>query len=161
MTRVLPLTLAVTLLGLAACSSPVLEPLADTRIAHQTRPGGGDAGPDGDDPPLTPGPDVTPTVGIITAAPSSMGPATFLIEEHPDRPVGAAPTPLSTGDKYYVTVTETTAIWLRGPNGEARAARFEEIAVGMRAEVWLVGPVRESYPAQAAAGRIALFAPEA
>jgi hypothetical protein len=153
MVRVLPFVI-VAALFLAACGSSILEPLSETRLANQTRPGGQDGA---DDPPLIPAEEIVHTVGIITAAPSFGGPDTFLVEQYPDRPLAPGAGPVTTGDKYHVTVTADTQIRLRQANGEGRVGSVADIAVGMKAEVWFVGPIRESYPAQATAGRIALF----
>jgi hypothetical protein len=156
MARVLSFVI-VAALFLGACDPSVLEPLSETRLSNQTRPGGQDGAADGEDPPLTPAEEIVHTVGIITAAPSFGGPDTFLIEEYPDRPMGPGAGPVTTGDKYHVTVTANTQIRLRQASGEGRVGSVADIAVGMMAEVWFVGPIRESYPAQATAGRIALF----
>ncbi len=98
-------------------------------------------------------------VGTITEVPSRLGTYAFLIEEHPEKPAGASATPFTAGDKYHVRVTEATRIERRTSAGGMRNASLEEITVGMRAEVWFVGPILESYPAQATADRILILDP--
>jgi hypothetical protein len=155
--RTLSFLLIPMLFAVTACESRFFEPSSDTRIATSTRPGDGDTRPGAGDPPLTPQPESVRAIGIVTEIPSRMGSATFLLEEHPDRPWGATAGPLEAGDKYYVTVTPSTAIRLRDPSGEGRPGTIEDISRGSRAEVWFVGPIRESYPMQGVAGRIAIL----
>jgi len=140
----------------SACDSPAMVPSLDTRIANATRPGDAGGG-GGGDAPLTLAAESVYTMGVITEVPSRMGRGTFLIEEHPDRSWGAGAGPFETGEKYYVTVTAHTAIRIRSATGEGRQGRFEEIAPGMHAEVWFTGPIRESFPAQGTAARIAVL----
>ena len=59
-------------------------------------------------------------------------------------------------DKAVVAVTEETEILLRGPGGEEKAT-FDDLRVGQRVEATFVGPVAESYPVQATAGRIVIL----
>ncbi|HEV2132569.1 MAG TPA: DUF3221 domain-containing protein [Longimicrobiaceae bacterium] len=99
------------------------------------------------------------TVGTITEVPSRLGTYAFLIEERPEQPMGANAGPFTTGDKYHVAVTEATRIERRTSTGGLQSASLEEITVGMRAEVWFVGPILQSYPAQATASRILILEP--
>ena len=101
----------------------------------------------------------THTVGTITQVPSRLGTYAFLIEERPEQPVGTDAGPFTSGDKYHVAVTGATRIQRRAADGSVRDASAAEIAVGMWAEVWFVGPILESYPAQGTAGRILILAP--
>jgi hypothetical protein len=144
------------LLALTACGSSILEPFSSAGGSSTTRP----AGPadDGDEP-LTPSAESVFTVGIITEAPARLGTATFLIEQHPDRPFGGGSNPLADGDKYYVRVTSQTQIRRRSASGESQPATPDDIRAGLRAEVWFVGPIQESWPMQGTAGRIMLFDP--
>lgn len=59
-------------------------------------------------------------------------------------------------DKAVVAVTEETEILVRGPDGEEKAT-FDDLRVGQRVEATFVGPVAESYPVQATAGRIVIL----
>lgn len=104
------------------------------------------------------------TAGTITQAPSSLparfgGTYAFLIEEYPERPTGPSASPYTTGDKYHVTVKEQTRIERRTATGNVRSVSPEDIAVGLKAEVWFDGPILESYPAQALASRILILDP--
>ncbi len=59
-------------------------------------------------------------------------------------------------DKAVVSVTEETEIVRRGPEGEVQAT-FDDLQVGQWVEATFVGPVAESYPVQATAGRIVIL----
>jgi len=60
-----------------------------------------------------------------------------------------------TADKYVLTVTTDTLIQRQA--GEALGpASFSDLRVGQDIKVWLTGPVRESYPAQADAKTIVI-----
>ncbi|MDP9348869.1 MAG: YobA family protein [Gemmatimonadota bacterium] len=96
------------------------------------------------------------TRGTITEVPTRLRAAAFLIEE---KVTGIPAEPRTAGDKYYVFVTERTTIERRTSAGTVRSASLAEITAGMQAEVWFVGPIRESYPAQANAGRILILDP--
>ncbi len=91
--------------------------------------------------------------------PSRLGTYAFLIEERPEQPMWSGADPFNSGDKYHVAVTEATRIQRRTSTGGVRSAALEEITVGLRAEVWFVGPILESYPAQATASRILILEP--
>lgn len=75
--------------------------------------------------------------GIVTMV-SAQG---ILIEEDPEADWGS--------DKAWVYATDDTEIIVGG-----RAVGLAEIKVGMRADAWFTGPVRDSYPQQADALRI-------
>ena len=61
-----------------------------------------------------------------------------------------------TSDKYVLTVTPDTSI--QRQVGEAlEPASFGDLRVGQDIKVWLTGPVRESYPAQADAKKIVII----
>jgi hypothetical protein len=60
-------------------------------------------------------------------------------------------------DKASITVTDSTTITI-DEKGERRAAGFEAIHEGDSVEATFTGPVRESYPVQATAGRITIVA---
>ncbi|WP_158606447.1 Gmad2 immunoglobulin-like domain-containing protein [Paenibacillus ginsengarvi] len=55
-------------------------------------------------------------------------------------------------DAYSVTVGEKTVL----QNSKGQSISLAELEVGSQAEVWITGPVRESYPAQADAAKIVL-----
>lgn len=95
-------------------------------------------------------PDTPPAMtGLVTRVEIAAGPrdriASVLIEEHPDSP--------DTGQKASVAITRQTAIYREGAGGPVRAG-VEALRNGLRARVWFVGPVLESYPVQATAGTI-------
>jgi hypothetical protein len=61
-----------------------------------------------------------------------------------------------TSDKYVLTVTTNTLI--QRQMGEAlEPASFGDLRVGQDVKVWLTGPARESYPAQADAKKIVML----
>jgi hypothetical protein len=156
MIRALSFVPLAALLAATACGSPLLEPLTDARGAGTTRPGE----PAGDeDEPLQPAPAEVFIAGTITEVPSRLGSASFFIEEDPERPFGPGTDPFTAGDKYYVEVTPQTRIRRRLASGESQPASLGDVRVGMRAEVWFAGPIRESWPMQGTAGRIMLFDP--
>lgn len=96
------------------------------------------------------------TRGTITEVPTRKSGAAFLIEE---KVTGIPAEPAVAGDKYYVFVTGATTIERRTSAGTVRSASLAEITAGTQAEVWFVGPIAESYPAQARAGRILILDP--
>jgi hypothetical protein len=155
----LPLFATAVLIVLTGCTGGLVGPEADARSAGLTRPGGSGTGTatHPDDPPLVATPAEHRVQGTVTEVPSRLGTAAFLIEEHPDRPFGGASSPLVDGGKYHVTVTAWTVVRRRGADGQMRDATVADIRVGTLAEVWFVGPIRESYPAQGTAGRIMIF----
>lgn len=99
------------------------------------------------------------TVGTITEVPSRLGTYAFLIEERPELPMWSGADPFNAGDKYHVGMTEATPIERRTGTGGLQSASLEEITAGMRAEVWFVGPILESYPAHATASRTLIVEP--
>jgi beta-N-acetylhexosaminidase len=96
------------------------------------------------------------TRGTITEVPTRKSGAAFLIEE---KVTGIPAEPTTAGDKYYVFVTDRTKVQRRTHAGTVRSASLSEITAGMQAEVWFVGPIRESYPMQADASRILILDP--
>jgi Protein of unknown function (DUF3221) len=59
-------------------------------------------------------------------------------------------------DKAFVRVNNKTKI--QKMNGKlVEDAKFEEIKNGVKLSVWFTGPVAESYPMQATAGKILIF----
>ena len=59
-------------------------------------------------------------------------------------------------DKAFVRVNNKTKI--QKMNGKlVEDAKFEEIRNGVKVSVWFTGPVAESYPVQATAGRILIL----
>lgn len=157
MKALLPSVLVAALLASSACGPELLLPRADPARAGDPRTGDPDPDHRDDDPPLTPAPHQTIVSGVVTQVPSRLGTAAFLIEEHPDRPLGAGAGPLESGEKYHVFVDGQTAVHRRVDPGVIRAATVEEITAGSRVEIWFVGPIRESYPAQGTAGRILII----
>ncbi len=59
-------------------------------------------------------------------------------------------------DRASVKVTGDTDIF-RAVDGKMEDASFHELQVGQRVEAWFRGPVAESYPVQATAGRIVVL----
>jgi hypothetical protein len=158
MLRMLSAVILTLLLGAASCARPVLEP--ESLAGSGAATGVSDL-PGGEvDPPLAGSPAGTPTIGFVTQVPTILGPRTLLFEEYPERPWGSDASPHTAGEKYYVTVTDSTVVRMRLSTGEGRPASFDDIAPGMRAEVWFVGPILESYPARATAGRITIWHPD-
>jgi uncharacterized protein DUF3221 len=59
-------------------------------------------------------------------------------------------------DKASVTVTAETEVFIKS-DGERKPAEFAALKEGQRVEARFTGPVRESYPVQAAAAEIAIL----
>jgi len=73
-----------------------------------------------------------------------------LVEENPDEETGS--------QKDSVTVTKATELFeWRGK--DLTLMRFDDLKVGLRARAWYTGPVAESYPRQATASLIVVYAP--
>ena len=64
--------------------------------------------------------------------------------------VEANPSESSGSDKAVVRITQSTEI----RRGDSTRVDFIVLSSGLWVRVWFVGPVRESYPVQADAGRI-------
>lgn len=64
--------------------------------------------------------------------------------------VEANPSDSSGSDKAVVRITQSTEI----RRGDSARVDFNSLNSGLWVRVWFVGPVRESYPVQADAGRI-------
>jgi hypothetical protein len=158
MLRILSAVILTLLLGAASCGGPVLAPESLAGAGAAT--GGSDLPGGEGDPPLAGSTEGTPSIGFVTQVPTIRGPRTLLFEEYPERPWGSGESPHTAGEKYYLTVTESTVIRIRLAAGKGRQANFDVIAPGMRAEVWFIGPILESYPAQATAGRITIWHPD-
>ncbi len=60
-----------------------------------------------------------------------------------------------TSGKYVITVSADTSIQ-RQIGQELEPAGFDDLQVGQKINLWLSGPVRESYPAQADAKKIVI-----
>ena len=58
-------------------------------------------------------------------------------------------------DKAMVKVTKGTKIY-RQIGGELREASFDDLKGGTKVEIWFQGPVAESFPVQATAGKIVI-----
>jgi hypothetical protein len=58
-------------------------------------------------------------------------------------------------DKAMVKVTKGTKIY-RQIGGELREASFDDLKGGTKVEIWFQGPVSESFPVQATAGKIVI-----
>jgi beta-N-acetylhexosaminidase len=58
-------------------------------------------------------------------------------------------------DKAMVKVTKGTKIY-RQIGGELREASFDDLKGGVKVEIWFQGPVAESFPVQATAGKIVI-----
>lgn len=59
-------------------------------------------------------------------------------------------------DKASVKVTDKTVIKI-GEGKEAKEGKFSDIKKGTKLIVWFTGPVAESYPVQATAGKIVIM----
>jgi hypothetical protein len=136
------------------CGSPAGPPY-ETRMAG----GAGTSGDSDGDAPPTSVPASAMVVGTITEVPGRLSGAAFRVEERPGIPAAPGVGPETGGDRYDVTVNGGTRIRRRLPGGGHQAATAGELRVGMRVEVWFVGPIRESYPMQGTAGRITIFDP--
>jgi hypothetical protein len=130
--RIRRLALWIASIWLAACSSPreVAQGKRDSELIHIR--------------------------GTITELPTRHTGAAFLIEE---KVTGIPAEPATAGAKYYVYVTPETGIQRRTSTGSARGATLAEITAGMKAEVWFLRPIRESYPMQGTAARILILDP--
>jgi hypothetical protein len=133
MARISALLSSLLALGLAACSHNAEANRAESPGTH--------------------------TRGTVTEKPSRLGGFAFLIEERPQEPVGAEAGPRTSGDKYHVAVAPETVVQRRTPAGGVRNASLDELAVGMEAEVWFSGPIRESYPMQGTARNVLILDP--
>ena len=60
-----------------------------------------------------------------------------------------------TPDKYVISVTTETSIQ-RQVGQTLQSASFSDLHAGQEIKIWLSGPVRESYPAQADAKKIVI-----
>ena len=58
-------------------------------------------------------------------------------------------------DKATVKVTKGTKIY-RQVGGELREASFDDLKGGVKVEIWFQGPVAESFPVMATAGKIVI-----
>lgn len=59
-------------------------------------------------------------------------------------------------DKAHITVNEETVVYVF-EEGRGEIAIFSMIEEGDTVEVWFVGPVAESYPVQAIAGKVFIY----
>jgi hypothetical protein len=59
-------------------------------------------------------------------------------------------------DKAFVKVTKATKIFKK-VGGELKAASFEDVKPGVKMEIQFNGPVGESFPVQATAGKIVIY----
>ena len=64
--------------------------------------------------------------------------------------------PDTTFDKASVSVTDKTTLLRETDNGYVEAV-FAELAEGTRVDVWITGPVAESYPVQASADAMVIL----
>jgi hypothetical protein len=62
----------------------------------------------------------------------------------------------SIGDKASLDIGGTTPILRTAKDGTVTSGVFADLKVGVRVNVWVDGPVRESYPVQAAASVIVI-----
>jgi hypothetical protein len=58
-------------------------------------------------------------------------------------------------DKATVKVTKATKIY-KEVGGELREASFDDLKGGVKVEIWFRGPVAESFPVMATAGKIVI-----
>lgn len=59
-------------------------------------------------------------------------------------------------DKAFIKITKATKIFIMSGK-ELKPAKFEDLKGGQKMEVQFVGPVAESFPVQATAGKIVIF----
>ena len=59
-------------------------------------------------------------------------------------------------DKAFVKITKATKIFIMSGK-ELKPAKFEDLKGGLKMEIQFVGPVAESFPVQATAGKIVIF----
>lgn len=94
--------------------------------------------------------DITGVVRDLTPG-GDAGAVTLLVVADPDV--------TSTYDRASVRVTAATAIW--APTGEeGTELTADDLSEGQQVAVWFSGPVAESYPVQATAGRVEILAPQ-
>jgi predicted secreted protein len=60
-----------------------------------------------------------------------------------------------TSDKFSVTITDKTAIYMQ-TNDRQQKSEFGSLSAGQKVEIWFSGPVMESYPAQVSADKIVI-----
>ena len=90
-------------------------------------------------------PDLAGKISSIQRIPKDEKPGMILVDSPGNQ----------TSDKYVISVmTETSIQWRVGQTLES--ASFGDLHAGQEIKVWLSGPVRESYPAQADAKKIVL-----
>ena len=89
-------------------------------------------------------PSEPPTIpnGVITSVSAGSGGLGSVLVESED--------PDTTFDVASVSVTEKTTLLRETDNGYVEAA-FADLAEGARVDIWITGPVAESYPVQAGA----------
>ncbi len=86
--------------------------------------------------------DITRTQPSIIGKITSVALPVILVEENPAEQYGS--------DKAAVGITDRTKVLRQGGD----RVGINELSVGQRVKVWFIGPVMESYPAQAKAGVI-------
>lgn len=88
-------------------------------------------------------PSDAPTIPNGTVASLTPGPqgGTMLVE---------STDPATSFDKAMVSVTDDTTVLRETGSGYERSG-FDSLTVGARVDVWITGPVAESYPVQAGA----------
>lgn len=59
-------------------------------------------------------------------------------------------------DKAVVKITKATKIFVMSGR-ELKPAKFEDVKGGLKMEIQFVGPVAESFPVQATAGKIVIY----
>jgi len=59
-------------------------------------------------------------------------------------------------DKAFVKITKATKIFVMSGK-ELKPAKFEDLKGGQKLEIQFVGPVAESFPVQATAGKIVIY----
>lgn len=87
-------------------------------------------------------PDITRTQPSIIGKITSVALPVILVEENPAEKHGS--------DKAAIGLTDRTKVLRQGGD----RVGINELSVGQRVKVWFIGPVMESYPAQAKAGVI-------
>ncbi len=90
-------------------------------------------------------PDLIGKINSIQQIPEGEKPGLILVDSPGDK----------TSDKYVLTVTADTSIQRQVGQAEEPAS-LGDLQAGQEIKVWLSGPVRESYPAQADAKKIVI-----
>lgn len=104
----------------------------------------------------TSSPGSTPTVSRVPSRPPDIeGTITAVTDRTILVEAAGVATTFALGDKANLTVDATTVIDVCGPADGRQPGTFADLVVGASMQVWVDGPVAESYPVQATASVIA------